>query len=153
MKSLTKKEAIEAMRRGEKVSHPYFGDDEYITIEGGRILTDDGYPISGRGHVKPLDIGDIIQIKSDGTIKVNFPSQSWFAVRENEIHHYKEPEPVGIMEKYKGELDDYQFLTPEYPTHKYVIVDTINAITPTQKIGRVDSSEEKVDKPKRKLLL
>ena len=136
----------------EPISNPEFKIGDIVQLKDFKDMPK-GYPIYGSGHVKPLDIGDIIQIKSDGTIKVNFPSQSWFSVRENEIHHYKEPEPVGIMEKYKGELDDYQFLTPEYPTHKYVIVDTVNAITPTQKIGRVNRSEEKVDKPKRKLLL
>lgn len=41
---MTKIEAIEAMKRGEKVTHPYFSDTEYITMKGNFTIVDEkGY--------------------------------------------------------------------------------------------------------------
>lgn len=40
---MTKSEAIKAMQEGHKVSHYYFTDDEWITMENGLIVTEDGY--------------------------------------------------------------------------------------------------------------
>ncbi len=40
---MTKQEAIAAMQNGNKVTHRYFSSEEWITIEDGRILTEDGY--------------------------------------------------------------------------------------------------------------
>ena len=39
---MTKQEAIKAMREGKKVTHRYFAADEWITIIGGKIFTEDG---------------------------------------------------------------------------------------------------------------
>lgn len=42
---MTKQEAIQAMEKGEKVTHTYFSPDEWITIQNGSILTEEGYLI------------------------------------------------------------------------------------------------------------
>lgn len=39
---MTKDEAIDAMKRGEKVTHRYFSNDEWMTIKDGKIETEDG---------------------------------------------------------------------------------------------------------------
>lgn len=39
---MTKKEAIEAMERGEKVTHEQFNPEEWISMEEGRLVSDDG---------------------------------------------------------------------------------------------------------------
>lgn len=40
---MTKQEAIEAMRQRKKVTHSYFTDDEFIKMEKGKIVTEEGY--------------------------------------------------------------------------------------------------------------
>lgn len=42
---MTKQEAIQSMREGNKVTHRYFGNEEWITMEGNRIITEEGYSI------------------------------------------------------------------------------------------------------------
>jgi hypothetical protein len=44
---LTKEQAIEAMKRGEKVTHRYFSRDEWVAMDkvGGAYLTEEGYRI------------------------------------------------------------------------------------------------------------
>lgn len=39
---MTKKEAIQLMREGKKVTHTYFSNDEWMTIKNGKILLEDG---------------------------------------------------------------------------------------------------------------
>ncbi len=39
---MTKQEAISAMLRGEKVTHDYFDDNEWMTMEDGEIVLEDG---------------------------------------------------------------------------------------------------------------
>lgn len=39
---MTKQEAIEAMKRGEKVTHDQFNPEEWITIEDGEMTSDEG---------------------------------------------------------------------------------------------------------------
>jgi hypothetical protein len=43
---MTKTEAIEAMKRGEKVTHQYFTQDEWVTMKGNRIVFEDGVNMS-----------------------------------------------------------------------------------------------------------
>ena len=43
---LTKIEAIKAMMAGKKVRHKYFSPDEWVTIEGGHFLFEDGVKCS-----------------------------------------------------------------------------------------------------------
>ena len=41
---MTKKEAIQAMRKGHKVTHRYFTSEEYITMDSqDNIVTEEGY--------------------------------------------------------------------------------------------------------------
>lgn len=40
---MSKDEAIQQMLRGEKVTHTYFSDKEWITMEEGKVLTEEGY--------------------------------------------------------------------------------------------------------------
>lgn len=40
---MTKQEAIEAMKAGKKVTHVYFTDEEWITMEGNVIIDENGY--------------------------------------------------------------------------------------------------------------
>ena len=40
---MDKEEAIRAMQAGNKVTHTYFTPDEWITMEGNRIIFEDGY--------------------------------------------------------------------------------------------------------------
>ena len=42
---MTKAEAIQAMREGNKVTHGYFSDHEYITMRGNVIFTEKGYSL------------------------------------------------------------------------------------------------------------
>jgi hypothetical protein len=42
---MTKQEAITAMREGKKVTHRYFTSDEWITLNGYMIVTEEGYSI------------------------------------------------------------------------------------------------------------
>lgn len=39
---MTKSEAITAMKNGLKVTHRYFSSDEWMTMQDGRILLEDG---------------------------------------------------------------------------------------------------------------
>lgn len=39
---MTKEEAIQAMQEGKKVTHQYFSDNEWMTMEGNRIVLEDG---------------------------------------------------------------------------------------------------------------
>lgn len=39
---MNKQEAIEAMEAGNKVTHRYFSRDEWMTMENGKILLEDG---------------------------------------------------------------------------------------------------------------
>jgi hypothetical protein len=41
--SMTKAEAIEAMEAGKRVTHTYFTPEEWISMEDGKIVTEDGY--------------------------------------------------------------------------------------------------------------
>jgi hypothetical protein len=41
MASLTKEQAIAAMKAGKKVTHRYFTKDEWITMVGNRVITED----------------------------------------------------------------------------------------------------------------
>lgn len=43
---MTREEAIEAMQNGEKVTHRYFAKDEWATMEGHSIITEDGVRIT-----------------------------------------------------------------------------------------------------------
>ena len=43
---MTKQEAIEAMQKGEKVTHRFFDIEEWITMIGNRIFTEEGYSAS-----------------------------------------------------------------------------------------------------------
>lgn len=40
---MTRQEAIAAMREGKKVRHLYFSEEEWITMENGEIVTEEGY--------------------------------------------------------------------------------------------------------------
>ncbi len=40
---MTRKEAYNQMRKGVKVTHRYFSDNEWMTIENGKVKTEDGY--------------------------------------------------------------------------------------------------------------
>jgi hypothetical protein len=44
--NLTKKQAIDAMRQGRKVTHRLFTEAEWVTIQDGLITTEDGYQCS-----------------------------------------------------------------------------------------------------------
>lgn len=39
---MNKQEAIQAMLEGKKVTHLYFSNDEWVTMENGQILLEDG---------------------------------------------------------------------------------------------------------------
>lgn len=39
---MTKEEAIQAMQNGEKITHQYFSKNEWMTMEGNRIILEDG---------------------------------------------------------------------------------------------------------------
>ena len=39
---MTKEEAIQAMKDGKKVTHNYYSEDEWMTMEGNRIVLEDG---------------------------------------------------------------------------------------------------------------
>lgn len=39
---MSKDEAIEAMRKGEKVTHRHFDSREWMTLQDGKILLEDG---------------------------------------------------------------------------------------------------------------
>ena len=41
--TLSKQEALEAMKLGEKVAHRYFSSNEYLYMVGPTIMTEDGY--------------------------------------------------------------------------------------------------------------
>lgn len=43
---MTKSEAIDAMKRGEKVTHRFFTPDEWMTIDNNEILLEDGVKCS-----------------------------------------------------------------------------------------------------------
>jgi hypothetical protein len=40
---MTRDEALVAMRNGEKITHTYFTDDEFIYMKGHDIWSEDGY--------------------------------------------------------------------------------------------------------------
>lgn len=40
--AMNKQEAIQKMSEGHKVTHKWFGDDEWMTIENGKLLLEDG---------------------------------------------------------------------------------------------------------------
>ncbi len=40
---MTKEEAIKAMKAGEKVTHRFFEPNEWITMKGSMIITEEGY--------------------------------------------------------------------------------------------------------------
>ena len=42
---MTKDEAIQAMKKGFKVTHQYFSSDEFIYMENGRIHDENGYDL------------------------------------------------------------------------------------------------------------
>lgn len=42
---MTQEAAIEQMKRGEKITHRYFSNNEWMTMENGMILLEDGYKI------------------------------------------------------------------------------------------------------------
>jgi len=39
---LTKEEAMNAMSEGKKVTHRFFSNDEWMTVQGGKVLLEDG---------------------------------------------------------------------------------------------------------------
>ena len=39
---MTKEDAIKAMEQGKKVTHRYFTSDEWMTMEDGKIVLEDG---------------------------------------------------------------------------------------------------------------
>ena len=39
---MTKQEAIQSMREGNKLTHYYFSPEEWVTIENGKMLFEDG---------------------------------------------------------------------------------------------------------------
>ena len=39
---MTKKEAIQEMRKGYKITHVHFSDNEWMTIKDGKLLLDEG---------------------------------------------------------------------------------------------------------------
>ena len=39
---MSKDDAIKAMRNGKKVTHPFFTSDEWISMEGNKIVCEDG---------------------------------------------------------------------------------------------------------------
>lgn len=43
---MNKAEAIEKMKAGEKLTHPYFSDDEWVTMVDGQMLLEDGVKCS-----------------------------------------------------------------------------------------------------------
>ena len=40
---MTKAEAIQAMLEGKRVTHKYFTPEEWVSMEDGMIVTEDGY--------------------------------------------------------------------------------------------------------------
>lgn len=42
---MTREEAIKQMHRGEKITHRYFSSDEWMTIEKGMFLLEDGVKV------------------------------------------------------------------------------------------------------------
>ena len=40
---MNKSEAIEQMKEGRKITHHLFSKNEWMSIENGRIVTEDGY--------------------------------------------------------------------------------------------------------------
>lgn len=40
---MTRTEALESMENGEKITHDYFDKGEYIVMENGNIVTEEGY--------------------------------------------------------------------------------------------------------------
>ncbi len=42
---MTKDGALLAMMAGEKISHQYFMDEEYLYMDKGTIMTEDGYAL------------------------------------------------------------------------------------------------------------
>lgn len=54
---MNKKAAIRAMQNGKRVTHEYFCKEEWITIEGGRVVMEDGCSCTleefwvGRSHI------------------------------------------------------------------------------------------------------
>ena len=57
---MTKQEAIEAMERGEKVTHGQFNPEEWISIEGGEMTSDEGmvYKLESFFECRRSDIWD-----------------------------------------------------------------------------------------------
>jgi len=43
---MTKNEAIDAMKKGEKVTHRHFSDNEFITMKDGVIVDENGYRLN-----------------------------------------------------------------------------------------------------------
>lgn len=42
---MTRQEAISQMRNGVKVTHRYFSDNEWVTMQDGLIVTEEGYKV------------------------------------------------------------------------------------------------------------
>ena len=40
---MTRNKAIKAMKRGQKVTHRFFNDHEWVTIENGMVVAEDGH--------------------------------------------------------------------------------------------------------------
>lgn len=40
---MTRDEAIAEMQKGNKVTHGYFSNNEWMTMENGKIVTEEGY--------------------------------------------------------------------------------------------------------------
>jgi hypothetical protein len=40
---MTKAEAMAAMREGKKVTHRWFSDNEWMSMQDGKVLTEEGY--------------------------------------------------------------------------------------------------------------
>lgn len=54
---MNKQEAIEAMQAGKKVTWKYFSDDEWMTIENGKIVLEDGVRCSPDEFWRSTDEG------------------------------------------------------------------------------------------------
>lgn len=46
LQTMTKDEAIAAMRKGKKVTHKYFSRDEWVSMDGSEIVTEEGYHVT-----------------------------------------------------------------------------------------------------------
>jgi len=48
LKTMNKEEAIQQMKKGVKITHQYFSSDEWMTMEGNKIVLEDSVRCSER---------------------------------------------------------------------------------------------------------